>query len=278
MTEDEINAVWEEGTRHGALALLVFAITTFVSSVVLPFFTTPTLQIPKKKEGPSLQLSPTSSRTLPPSEYSEQLKPGRTRIEEVEERISSALSRLQIPGLTLRKAWLISHVLYAICMFLTFVVRDTVLATVLVGLVGIPWALTQWAPFALISSEIAKRDAIRRGIIRPPPTVDGNLLAANEDDSADRAGVVLGIHNVAISAPQVVATLVSSLIFSIAAKPRGTPGDESVAWCLRFGGVCSLIAAYLTMRVGDGDEDVRKEDLSTTRGGNTYQGVRGDDS
>jgi solute carrier family 45 protein 1/2/4 len=166
--------------------------------------------------------------------------------------------------LTLRRAWLLSHVMFAVCMLLTFFVRGVFMATLLVGLVGLPWAITCWAPFALIASEISKRDAIRRGLIQAPPTLDGQILAANEDDSADQAGVVLGIHNVAVSAPQVIATLISSAIFKWLSKPRGTPGDESVAWCMRFGGICALVAAWLTMRVGEdkeglvaGGQDVR---------------------
>lgn len=77
---------------------------------------------------------------------------------------------------------------------------------------------------------------------------------SGEDEEEDQAGVVLGIHNVAISAPQVLATLISSIIFKIAARPRGAPGDESVAWCLRFGGLCALGAAWLTLRMGEENE------------------------
>jgi solute carrier family 45 protein 1/2/4 len=143
-------------------------------------------------------------------------------------------------------------------MFLTFIVRSVVLATVLVGIIGIPWAVTMWAPFALIADDISKRDAIRRGLIRAR-TREAELLARGEAADEDQAGVVLGIHNVAISAPQVLSTLISSLIFRIAAKPRGMPGDESVAWCLRFGGVCAIVAAWLTTRVGEQNGDALRE-------------------
>jgi solute carrier family 45 protein 1/2/4 len=72
--------------------------------------------------------------------------------------------------------------------------------------------------------------------------------------------VVLGIHNVAIAAPQVIATLVSSVIFRALQKPRGVAGDDSVAWVLRFGGLCAIIAAWLTLRVHEEkDLDEREE-------------------
>lgn len=143
-------------------------------------------------------------------------------------------------------------------MSLTFFVRSVTAATALVGIVGLPWAITGWAPFALIAADISKRDAIRRGAIKPPPTRAGAILAAGEDDTADQAGVVLGIHNVAIAAPQVIATIVSSLIFRALQKPRGSIGDESVAWVLRFGGVCALLAAYMTKRVAEESEEIKE--------------------
>jgi len=258
MTQQEINALWEQGTRRGTLALLIYSIVTFISSVFLPFIIEPTYQTPVVIQGPSTPLTPTAEHALSSSNYFA-IKP-QFRSSAIISRATSIsdsfLRRLRIPGLTLRRAWVLSLVAFGICMLLTFFVRGVNTATALVGVIGVPWALTQWAPFALISSEISKRDAIRRGIIKPPPTHDGELLAANEDDAVDQAGVVLGIHNVAISAPQVLATLISSFIFKFLSKPRGTPGDESVAWCMRFGGICALVAAYLATRVGEDTEDV----------------------
>ena len=52
------------------------------------------------------------------------------------------LSRLQVPGLTLRRAWLISHLLFAACMFSTFFVYTHQAGSAVVGLLGISWAMT----------------------------------------------------------------------------------------------------------------------------------------
>ena len=102
--------------------------------------------------------------------------------------------------------------------------------------------MTLWAPFALIATEISRRN--------------DNTTGVDDDDASEtpQAGVVLGIHNVAIAAPQVIATLVSSAIFRALQKPRGSVGDESVAWVLRFGGLCALVAAWLTLRVKEESE------------------------
>jgi solute carrier family 45 protein 1/2/4 len=263
LSQDEIDELWEKGTRRGTLALLIYSIVTFVASVVLPWIIVPTYQAPIILNKPGTPLTPTTENALSSSSsYFNMKQPSHSPhwMHKLHTTTDALIARCRIPGLTLRRAWLLSHIMFGICMLLTFFVRGVFMATLLVGLLGLPWAITCWAPFALIASEISKRDAIRRGLIRPPPTQDGELLAANEDDSADQAGVVLGIHNVAVSAPQVIATLVSSVIFKVLSKPRGTPGDESVAWCMRFGGVCALVAAWLTMRVGEDTEGLREQD------------------
>lgn len=123
-------------------------------------------------------------------------------------------------------------------MISTFFITSTTAGTVLAGFIGLPWALTLWAPFALISAEISKRDTEAR---RAGPT----------GKKEDQAGVILGLHNVFISAPQIIATLVSSAIFKLAQKPRGSPWDDSVAWVLRFGGIAALLAAYMTWRIDE---------------------------
>ena len=64
----------------------------------------------------------------------------------------------------------------------------------------------------------------------------------------------------AIAAPQIIATLVSSAIFRMAQKPRGTSGDDSVGWVLRFGGLAALVAAYMTSRIEEeGKREKRRE-------------------
>jgi solute carrier family 45 protein 1/2/4 len=247
MSKEEIDRLWEDGTRRGSVALLLFAIVTLTSSILLPFLVPPTFKIIETIEDRTV-LTRSMSNSTPGLSRPSHTKSLLTRIQN---KSAELLTHLQIPSLTLRKTWLYSHVVFAVLMWATLLARSVTLATILIALVGVPWAVTMWAPFALISAEISKRDAIRRGVIRPPPTTEGALLAANEDDAADQAGVVLGIHNVSVSAPQVIATLVGSLLFKWLQKPRGEPGDDSVAWFMRLGGLCAIAAAYWTMRVGE---------------------------
>jgi len=259
MTDREITAVLEKGTRVGTFALFMFAIITFLSSVILPFIIMPSYQDPKKPL--ATPLTP-ATPTYGASEggYFAYKPPTKKRRKNKFLRFFSR-KRFRISYLTLRRAWLLSHIVLALSTWCTFFVRNVRGAIILVGFIGVPWALTNWAPFALIAAEISKRDAIRRGLRPPPPTREGELLASGEDDSsADQAGVVLGIHNVAIAAPQVIATLGSSIIFRALQKPRGTAGDDSVAWVLRIGGLFALGAAFMTKFVGEGEQDEEEED------------------
>ena len=249
MTKKEVDAVWQRATRMGTFALFMFAITTFSSSVLLPFIVAKLSSDKEYREVGAVRtpLTPTtpggSARESqggyfgfnPPPLSAKSSTASRNRLS----RLCARLPSLEIPWLTLRRAWMLSHIFFAILTFSTFLAHTTTSATVLVALIGIPWALTNWAPFALIASEIRKHERPKASSLEPEEGVDV------------QAGVVLGIHNVAIAAPQVIATLVSSAIFRALQKPRGSVGDESVAWVLRFGGCCALVAAWLTRRVGE---------------------------
>ena len=149
-------------------------------------------------------------------------------------------------------------------MFSTFLIRTPVAATVMAAIVGIPWALTVWAPFALISAEIAQREELGRRRHRRPgqhqtasegSEIDRFKQDGDAEGPADQAGIVLGLHNVAVSTPQILATLISSVVFKALQKPRGVPGDDSLAWVLRIGGVSALIATFFTSRLGEGFEE-----------------------
>ncbi|CRK29066.1 hypothetical protein BN1723_018374, partial [Verticillium longisporum] len=65
----------------------------------------------------------------------------------------------------------------------------------------------------------------------------------------DQAGVILGIHNMAIAAPQIIATIGSSIIFRIWQKPRGTPGDHSISVVLALGGIAVLVSSFFVASI-----------------------------
>ena len=254
LTLDEVDQAWEDATRKATFALLIFAITSFAANMLLPFLVVPsyrTLEPTIKTPSSAHQYTPGTPGTLSAS-ISSFFPPAPTPSATLHARLARLLNLVQIPWLTLRRAWLLSHILFALCMASTFFIRTPTQAAILTACVGIPWALTLWAPFALISAEISKRDseARKRDIsVRGRNVIEGQDAITGTKE--DQAGVILGLHNVAVAAPQIVATLVSSAIFKLTQKPRGEPYDWSVAWVLRFGGLAALVAAYFTWRVNE---------------------------
>lgn len=240
--------------------------------------------------------------------------------------------RLEIRGLTLRRIWLASHLLFAFLMWSTLFISSVEGAVIMVSAAGISWALTLWAPFALIAhcvshlNDVSRRESIassRAGtpdlrssddsphggprqferIVSPlastgisvsnpderTPSQSTPLLAPRPTFATDRrhslltrqtsqqipqekkdeitsAGAIMGLHNVFISSPQFISTLLASVIFHfLGAGGRGDdihgltmvePAVEpqtggSIAWVLRVGGLGGVIAAYLTWRLAE---------------------------
>lgn len=294
LTDDEINQAWEDATRIGSFALLVNAIVCFTANIVLPL-----LIIPSYKR---IQVPAANADFMPVAQDVDSAEAEiRRSISELRGEIASEpllareggsivsgevdedkkrfdfMKRIQIPGLTLRRTWLLSLALLAVCMFSTFFISTSQAATVVIGFVGISWAVTLWAPFALISAEVAQRDAERRlnrlqaeleavsDSIHNSETArnheedendeeqdieaTANIPQIDNESSTDQAGIVLGLHNVAISFPQIFSTIISSLIFKALQKPRGEPWDDSVGWVMRFGGCAALVAVVLARRL-----------------------------
>ncbi|KAL1880611.1 hypothetical protein Daus18300_001222 [Diaporthe australafricana] len=253
MTPEEVDELYEKATRVGTFALLIFSITSLLTNVFLPFFIAPTYD----------------SQPIGESTGEGHVSSLRGRGQEKK----SWKERVIIPGLTLRRAWMLSQLLFMGSMLCAVIVRTVPAATVLIGLVGITWALTLWAPFAIISAEISRRDALlrqKRRAFSPPGAAGPSSNAASgfdgytsdqdhkldgSEDDVDQAGVILGIHNMAIAAPQIIATVGSSLIFKIFQKPRGTPGDHSISIVMAIGGVAVGASAWFIHLIKDEPAD-----------------------
>lgn len=103
---------------------------------------------------------------------------------------------------------------------------------VLIALAGIPWAVTQWVPFAIVGYEISSL----------------GLTGVRDEDNSDESdsGAIMGVHNMAISLPQVLSGLVSSLTYKIAE----TGGSEvPTAWVLASSGIAAFVASFLARRM-----------------------------
>ena len=186
-------------------------------------------------------------------------------------------------------AWQFSHIIFAGAMCIAPFVRSLKMATIIVSVCGIPWALACWAPFAFMGVEInrlttpstmlANGSSYRRlsnanddfSSPAPSPTfLRLNHLDRDDDSSSpdsstgETAGIYLGILNLFTTLPQFVGTFISMIVFSIL-EPGKSPelhedlgeedvakaadGPNAIAVCLFIGALSAVVAAYATTRM-----------------------------
>lgn len=214
-------------------------------------------------------------------------------------------------------------------------------AVAMVASVGLCWALTLWAPFALISqcvshiNDVSRRESIANSRAATPdlrpmdgspfgavehvtplqahgisvsnpderrPSQSTPLLAptpfaprhhtflppedavqtkpqSEKKEEITSAGTIMGLHNVFISSPQFISTLIASIIFHfLGAGGRGddidpfssllNPATEtrtggSIGWVLRVGGLGGFVAAYLTWRLAEEVDAFGRQNIDT---------------
>ncbi|KAK6541170.1 hypothetical protein TWF694_008540 [Orbilia ellipsospora] len=119
--------------RVGSMALVLFAIVSLVGSITLPW----------------VVQSPSSSGTV----YKQ--KPHEVNyLTRFVAFVRPAVEFVKPYKPTLSTAWMVSHVLFFIALSLSVFADSLKFATLLVVLCGIPWAITCWAPFAMLGEEI----------------------------------------------------------------------------------------------------------------------------
>jgi hypothetical protein len=155
--------------------------------------------------------------------------------------------------LTLPRAWLFANILAAMSFLLLGMTSSSVSATALTGVLGVSWALTQWAPFALIGEELAKiRQQHQSGHSRSSKKSDVEKLNLNSEED-NQTALILGIHNLAISAPQIVAAVGSSMVFWFL-EQCDVVGTDAIGWVLMFGAIPAGTAAFWAFTVEDEDD------------------------
>lgn len=151
-------------------------------------------------------------------------------------------------------AWMAGHIIFGLTMLFAPAVRSLTAATVLVSLVGIPWALTCWAPFAFMGEEVNKlegsgttveangrryqavpgadeQDELHEDVdmqeFSPPssPTMlrinhmRGDSIAHDSIDQAgsvgETSGIYLGILNLYTTLPQFIGSFIATIVFAI---------------------------------------------------------------
>ncbi|CBQ73261.1 related to General alpha-glucoside permease [Sporisorium reilianum SRZ2] len=348
----------DRDAERGSFAMLMFAIVSLVSGALLPYLALAgekrdEPQLPPSRTAPedgSETPTPPLQLDIPADQESLYSHRGVTHDPEHTESLSRAqrLVRGLRGGLTLRTLWTLASVAFALLMLVGTAWAGTVYqATVVIALVGVPWSIAAWAPFAMVGEfvreaeegaspfefeedhwspartraraeerwlrkqrrgsrgsagvgegsptarggfkyldgsprrsqggEQSARDRIRASLVECAPlphtlsrSSDGESVADDAAHGTGGAGTILGIHNLAIVAPQFVVAIIASLIFSavhsahagihlvlgdpvvgVTAEMEGSAGNpaEGTVWVLRFGGAMALCAALATRHV-----------------------------
>jgi solute carrier family 45 protein 1/2/4 len=121
--------------------------------------------------------------------------------------------------------WTTSHAIFATCMFATYFLSSAASIYAMMACAGVAWAVTTWAPFTLISMDVSATES--------PVTVS---------ERENGAGIMIGLLNVAICLPQILAAFVSGFVFWwLGNENSGT----NIVCLLSFGGVAAALAACL---------------------------------
>lgn len=151
--------------------------------------------------------------------------------------------RITIFATPLSRLWQLSHLLFAFCMFLTFFAYKVPVATVLVAVVGTSWGVTTWVPYALISTEISFLKQDRGGDHYPSLSNSARIEDEWRLEVQDGTAAIMGIHNMAIAIPQILAALTCAGVFRLT-EIIGL--EDGAAWVFRVAGCGALVAAWMT--------------------------------
>ncbi|AWU74609.1 uncharacterized protein C5L36_0A11870 [Pichia kudriavzevii] len=190
----------------------------------------------------------------------------------------------------LRSLWIYSHMVFFICTFFTFFINSYKQAIVLFAFTGIPWGCAVWLPFALISEEISRIKDIRAIQISNSQSTSTSSATVIEDDAPTindynviyckqilidyyskveyDSGILLALHNVFVSAPQMLSSFMSSILFTLFHNSKNTNTyDPSLAWVFRFGGLMALGAWFISRRVKTPSQLYSKDKLMAIESG-----------
>jgi solute carrier family 45 protein 1/2/4 len=189
--------------------------------------------------------------------------------------LPSILEKYQNERFNLRDLWIYSHIIFIICTFFTFFIKSYKQAILLFAFTGIPWGCAVWIPFTLISEEISRIKDIKA--IQIYFKQQSENLSIIEDDAPNinninsiyckdilihyynnleyDSGLLLALHNVFVSAPQMLSSFMASILFTILHKSKTDNSyDPSLGWIFRFGGLMTIGAWYISKKVKTNEE------------------------
>lgn len=122
-----------QATRAGSLAFLVYSIVSLVASFFIPLLIKSSQHDNDGGRRHYLVEFKIRGHTFSPGKYVHHLQ-----------------------CLTLPRMWTISHFIFCTAMLSTILVGDVVAASLVIGICGLSWAVTMWAPFSLLGEYISE--------------------------------------------------------------------------------------------------------------------------
>ena len=151
-------------------------------------------------------------------------------------------------SITMCHLWIASHGLFGISMLGTFLVSSSFGTVLLFGIVGFSWATSAWVPYALLGAEASRAPEKYHGSVTTADhddnEVDENEHFGDQDDMSNQLGLIYGIHNLSICAPQILICLGMGLVLMLSGDVSNKQSFDT-AWVLRLGGVFALVAMYI---------------------------------
>ena len=225
------DALRQQSVRHAVLAMLVFSIVALITNLCLPYL---------------ISTSDSSSASDLDGEKHEHSAAGKYDV--------FTTCRKRIRGsLTLSRAWMISHIITAFGLFGETIGDSFMTSVLFVSLLGISWTLTQWAPFAIISAQIAlSTTSVSYSSLSNPKDIEEDIEDKYDDpesvDLKPRAGITMAIQNVAIATPQIFSAVITAFIFW-GCRQFDVGETEAMRWVLRLGILAGGCAAWCARKL-----------------------------
>ena len=129
---------------------------------------------------------------------------------------------------THKRMWFLSQVIFSVGVFGILASTSSISMILIGSIMGLSWAMTQWIPFTLSSIAILNMNK-QLGKV------------------SMMTGMILGVHNFCIAAPQTLSAIACTLVFRFS----GMETVENISWIFVGSGLMSLVAAMLVLQLED---------------------------
>ncbi|KAI0517350.1 major facilitator superfamily domain-containing protein [Xylaria bambusicola] len=123
--------------------------------------------------------------------------------------------------------WRLSQVLYSVCVAGILLTKSTAFALLLAALIGFSWAVMQIIPYTILTDEFL-------------------LKNGGEPRRLNSSGLFLGINNLSMTIPQIIAGVICTTIFSTVSEKHTESMFNGMTGSLAIGSMVSLLATVVS--------------------------------